>query len=112
MKTDESKFQKCHVALLRHGRRVWVLFKKRVHSHPRGGDVKPNAVPEVPSAPSTNTLDRIAEHLRGLGLGKQVRVRFEDANGYFVLEDADGFVHARDYLEAVVVIERIWLYQP
>jgi hypothetical protein len=112
MKTDESKFQKYHVALLRHGHRAWMIFKKCVHCHPRGGNVKLNAVPEVPSAPCLNTLDRITEHLRGLGLGKQVRVRFEDVHGYFVLEDADGFVHAKDYLEAVVVIERIWLYQP
>ena len=80
--------------------------------HPRGGNVESTAVPEVPAAPCLNTLDRITEHLRGLRLGQQVRVHFKNASGYFVLEDADGLVRAKDYLEAIVAIKRIWLYQP
>ena len=112
MKSNESKFQKCHAALLRQGHTAWMLLRKCVHRHSRGGDVRPNAVSEEPPATRLNPLDRITEHLRRLGLGQQVRVRFEAAGGDFVLEDGDGFVHAKDYDEAVVLIERIWLYQP
>jgi hypothetical protein len=57
-------------------------------------------------------LERIAEYLRRRGLGQQVQVRYEATGRDYVLEDADGSVHARDYDEAVVLIDRIWLYQP
>ena len=87
-------------------------MRKSIHRRPDGGAVKLNAVPEEPPAPRLNPLDRITEHLRRCGLGHQVHVRFEAADGDFVLEDADGCVHAKDYAAAVVLIERIWLYQP
>ena len=112
MKTNESKFQKFNVALLRQGYTAWMLLRKCAQRRPRRGDVRPNAVPAEPPAPRLNPLDRITEHLRRLGLGQQVHVRFEAAGGDFVLEDADGFVHAKDYDEAAVLIERIWLYEP
>jgi hypothetical protein len=112
MKSNESKFQKCRAALLRQGYAAWMLLRKCVLRHSRSGEVRPNTVPEEPSAPSLNSLDRITEHLRHHGLGQQVHVRFEANGGGFVLEDADGVVHAKDYGEAVVRIERIWLYQP
>jgi len=111
MKSNENKFQKCFGTLLRQGHAVWMLLGKCFRCHPRRDDVLPDAVPQEPPAPRLSPLDRITEHLRGLGLGQQVRVRFEPASEDFVLEDADGFVHAKDYDEAVVVIKRIWLYQ-
>ena len=111
MKSNESKFQKCHAALLRQGHTAWMLLRN-CGRRPVGGDVISNAVPEEPPVLHLNPLDRIMEHLRRHGLGQQVHVRVEAAGGDFVLEDADGFVHAKDYAEAVVLIERIWLYQP
>jgi hypothetical protein len=112
MKTNETKFQKCHAALLRHGHTVWRLMRPSVHPQPRGGDARPSVVPAKPPVLRLNPLERITEHLHRCGLGQQVRVRFEAAGGDFVLEDEDGFVHARDFDEAVVLIEQIWLYQP
>ena len=112
MKSNESKFQKCHAALLRQGHTAWMLLRKCVLHHSRSGEVRPNTVPEESPAPSLNPLDRVTEHLRHHGLGQQVHVRFEADSRGFILEDADGFVHAKDYAEAVVRIERIWLYQP
>jgi hypothetical protein len=110
MKTNESRFQKCHAALLRHGHAAWRLLRN-CGRRPVGADVLSNAVPEEPPVRRLNSLDRITEHLRHHGLGQQVRVRFEDASGDFVLEDDDGYVHAKDFDKAVVMIERIWLYQ-
>ena len=104
MKSNESKFPKCQAA--------WLLLKNCVHHRPLGGAVRPNGTPVEPPVLRLSPLDRITEHLRRLGLGQQVHVRFETAGGDFVLEDADGFVHAKDYDEAVRLIERIWLYQP
>ena len=111
MKTNETKFQKCHAALLRRGHTVWTFLKNCSGRHPLGGDVPSNAAPEEPSVRRLHPVDRIREHLRRHGLGQRVHVRFDEADGDFVLEDADGFVHAKDYDKAVVIIERIWLYQ-
>lgn len=77
-----------------------------------GFDVAPDAVPEEPSLKHLSSLERITEHLRDHGLGQRVHARVDEAGGGFVLEDADGSVHAKDYNRAVVMIERIWLYQP
>ena len=96
MKNSESKFRQRLNALLR-----------RDH---RDGD-KLNAVHEDSAAPRLTPLERISKHLRRLGLAQKVQVRFEATAGDFVLEDADGYVHAKDYDDAVAVIERIWLYQ-
>ncbi len=112
MKSNENKFQKCHAALLRTSHTAWMLLRKCAHRKPHHDNVQPNTVPQESPAPCLNPIDHITEHLRRLGLGQQVHVRFEAAGGDFVLEDADGFVHAKDYNEAVVMIERIWLYQP
>ena len=112
MKTNESKLQKFHAALLRRCHAAWMPLHNWLYRQPRSDDVKPNATPTEPPTPRLNPLERITEHLRRLGLGQQVHVRFEAGGGDFVLEDADGFVHAKDYAEAVVLIERIWLYQP
>jgi hypothetical protein len=112
MKTNESKFQKCHAALLRHGHTAWMFLRNCGRRHPIGDDVLSNEVREEPSVQRLNPLDRIREHLRRHGLGQQVHVRIDEAGGGFVLEDDDGLVHAKDYDKAVVMIERIWLYQP
>jgi hypothetical protein len=77
-----------------------------------GSDVQPRVILAEPSPSRLSPLDRITEYLRRRGLGQQVRVRYEAAGRDFVLEDADGSVHAKDYDDAVVLIERIWLYQP
>ena len=73
--------------------------------------VQPRVILTEPSSPRLSPLERITEHLRRRGLGQQVRVRYETAGRDFVLEDADGCVHAKDYDDAVALIERIWLYQ-
>ena|ERR1700693_5499391 len=112
LKHNESKFQKYHAALLRHGHTAWTLLRECILGRPIGGDVPSDAVPEEPSVLRLSPLDRIREHLHDLGLGQRVHVRYEAAGGDFVLEDADGFIHARDYDDAVKLIERIWLYQP
>lgn len=111
MKTNQSRFQKCHTAILRHGHAAWMLVRNRVCRRLAGGGVTSNAVTEDAPVLCLNPLDRIKEHLCRLGLGQQVRVRFETASEDFVLEDDDGYVHAKDYAEAVLVIERIWLYR-
>jgi len=111
MKSNESLLQKCHAALLRHSHTVWMLLRKSTHRPQRCDNVRPNAVPAEPPAPRLNPLDRITQHLRRLGLD-QVHVRYEAAGGDFVLEDADGCVHAKNYDEAAALIERIWLYEP
>jgi hypothetical protein len=67
---------------------------------------------EAPPGQRLSPLERITEHLQNLGLGQQVHVRYDETNSDFVLEDADGSVHAKDYDKAVVIIERIWLYEP
>ena len=105
-------FQKCHAALLRQGQTIRRFVRKSVHRHTRAGNRRPATVPAEPPVLRLNPLERITEYLRHQGLGQQVHVRSEAAGGGFVLEDADGFVHVRDYAEAVVLIERIWLYQP
>ena len=110
MKSNESMLQKCHAALLRHSHSVWMLLRNCI-PHPHRDDVRPNAAPTAPPLPRLNPLDRITQHLRRLGLD-QVHVRFETAGGDFVLEDADGCIHAKNYDEAAVLIERIWLYEP
>jgi hypothetical protein len=112
MKPNESKFQKYHAALLRHRQTAVMLLRECIHGHPIGDDVPSDAVPEELSELSLSPLERITEHLHDLGLGQQVHVRFDEAGRDFVLEDADGSVHAKDYDKAVVIIERIWLYQP
>ena len=86
--------------------------KQSSHRHSRTGAARPDAVPKEPAAARLNPLDRITEHLRHLGLGQSVSVHLEVAGTGFVLEDADGLVHAKDYDQAVTIIERIWLYQP
>lgn len=111
MKTTDSMLQKCHASLRHLAHTVWMRLRRCVHSRPHGGTVQPDAVPREQGATPLNTLDRITEHLRHLELGQKVKVRPE-IDGGFVLEDADGFVHAKDYDQAVAVIERIWLYQP
>ncbi len=65
-----------------------------------------------PAKPLLGPLARIQEHLHLHGLGQQVHARQETVGDGFVLEDDDGFVHAKDYAAAVVMIERIWLYRP
>jgi hypothetical protein len=112
MKSYKNRFQKCHAALLRQGHTAWMLLRKCFHRRSRSGEARPNTVPDKQPAPCLNPLDRITEHLRHHGLGQQVHARFEATSRDFVLEDADGFVHAKDYAEAVVRIERIWLYRP
>lgn len=103
MKNNENKFQKYHA--------VWMFLRKCLRCHPCAGNVQPNVVSEEPPAPGLSPLDRITEHLHRLGLGQQVHVRYEATGGDFILEDADGLVHAKDYDEAVTRIERIWLYR-
>jgi hypothetical protein len=89
------------------------MYLKNGNRRPLTGfDVPQDAVPEEPSVQRLTSLDRITEHLRDHGLSQQVQVRFDETGGDFVLEDADGSVHAEDYNRAVVMIERIWLYQP
>lgn len=112
MKTKETKLQKCLAGLLRLGRMVWLLLDKSFHRHPRTGAARPDAVLGEPAAARLNPLDRITEHLRHLGLGQRVSVHLGTVGTGFVLEDADGLVHAKDYDQAVAIIERIWLYQP
>ena len=104
MKSNASKFQKCHAALLR--------LRNCFHRQPASPGVPPTVILEAPPAIPLNPLERITEHLRRLGLGQQVHVRFEAAAGDYILEDADGFLHAKDYDAAVALIERTWLYQP
>ncbi len=89
-----------------------MLLRKFVHRLLTGSEARPYVVLEPPPAQRLSPLERITEHLQLLGLGQQVHVRFDEANRDFVLEDADGSVHAKDYDKAVVIIERIWLYQP
>jgi len=112
MKTKETKLQKCLAGLLRLGRMIWMILGKSSPRHSRTGAARPDAVPKEPAAARLNPLDRITEHLRHLGLGQSVSVHLEVAGTGFVLEDADGLVHAKDYDQAVTIIERIWLYQP
>ena len=111
MKTKDSRFQKCHAALLRHGHTAWTFLRNFGRRQPISDDVPSSGAPEEPSVRRLNPLDRIREYLRRQGLGQQVHVRFDEAGGDFVLEDADGYVHAKDYDKAVVIIKRIWLYQ-
>jgi hypothetical protein len=89
-----------------------MLLRKSVHRLLTGGGTRPDAVPETPPAQRQSPLELITEHLHDLGLGQQVHVRYDETGRDFVLEDADGSVHAKDYDKAVVIIERIWLYQP
>ena len=112
MKATESKWQKCNAALLRYAHTTWQFLRYGQRRGPDDNAVQPDAIAAEPAAPRLNSLERITEYLRRRGLGQQVRVRFEAAGPDFVLEDADGFVHAKDYDEAVMLIERIWLYQP
>lgn len=62
-----------------------------------------------PSQPPVSPLVRIQEYLAEHGLSQKVQARCE-TDGGFVLEDADGLVHAKNFGAAVAVIERIWLY--
>lgn len=68
-----------------------------------------NDVPEDQSDPRMNPLDRIKEYLVHHRLSPRVRVRFENDTGDFVLADDDGAVHAKDYDQAVAMIQRTWL---
>ena len=111
MKLNGSKLQKCQTSLVRYAHTAGRFLRNFGRSRPAPRDVDPHAFADEPPAPRLNPLERITEHLRRLGLGQQVRVRFEAASRDFVLEDADGVVHAKDCDQAVVLIERIWLYE-
>ena len=109
MKTNESKPHNCIVTLLRHGHKVWKLLGKCLHRRKVGGESEPTeALAEQPVRHS-NPLDRIKEYLLAHQLSRRVGVRFDADAASFVLEDDDGFVHARDYDEAVALINRMWL---
>ena len=112
MKINDRKSEKCRAARPGLGHLLGTLFRKWGGRPPSGSEVRPNAAAEESPKWRLNPLERIRDHLRHVGLGQQVRVRFETAGGDFILEDNDGLVHAKDYDEAVVVIERMWLYQP
>ena len=109
MKTKENKLHKCAAALVRQGHAVWKLLGKCVRRRPVGREVIRNDPPMVEPDPYMNPLDRIKEFLLHHALSHQVGVRFDDGAGDFVLEDADGLVHAKDYDKAVAVIQRTWL---
>lgn len=101
METKKTKLQMCLAVLRRIGK-----------PSPRPEAAKPDVAPAEPAVARLSPLDRITAHLRQLGLGQKVSVRLEAAGTGFVLEDADGLVHAKDYDQAVTIIERTWLYQP
>ncbi len=112
MMTQGSKFRKYRAALLRHCHAAWMYLKGGDRPPLIGFDVRQDAVPEEPAVQRLTSLERITKHLHDHGLGRQVQVRIDETGGGFILEDADGIVHAQDYPKAVVMIERIWLYQP
>ena len=103
MKSNANLWWKCRAALVRR----W----DRLTGRPAVAELTPGGVADEAPTPRLNPLERITEYLRRRGLGQQVRVHFEATSRDFVLEDADGIVHAKDYDQAVVLIERIWLYQ-
>ena len=105
----ESKWQRCSAALLRQVHAVRTFLGKYGRGRLVGGEVMANDHPEEQPDPLLNPLDRIEEYLLHHRLSPRVRVRFANDTGDFVLEDADGFVHARDYDEAVATINRTWL---
>jgi hypothetical protein len=88
------------------------MLLRRLVGLPSVSYAGPYAVLEAPPTPHLSPLERITQHLHVLGLGQQVHVHYDEAGRDYVLEDADGSVHAKDYDKAVVIIERIWLYQP
>lgn len=112
MKSKISKFEMCCAALQLLGCVVWMLLRRCFARASRSDDVQREIFPEMSALPRLSPLDCIAEHLGRLGLGQQVRVRLEIAGEGFILEDNDGLVHAKDYNEALLLIDRIWLYMP
>ena len=103
MKTNNSKFQKSQAAPPRHTQSLGTLFRKWFGRPQHDDDVRPSAVPDESPKWRLNPLERIRD---------LVQVRLETAGGDFILEDADGLVHAKDFDEAVMLIERMWLYRP
>jgi len=105
MKINETKFQKCFAAFLRISHTAWMLLKNCIHRNSTNTQVIPTAT----STQSLSPLERITEYLRLHDLDQQVHVHFDADEDDFILEDDDGYVHAKDYKEAVLKIDRMWL---
>ena len=109
MKTNDSYWQKCGSALLRYRHTAWRFFAKHILRRPVDDEVIPGDLPDDQPDPDMNPLDQIKGFLLDHGLSRKVHVRFDNGTDYFVLEDEDGVVHAKDYDKAVAVINRTWL---
>jgi hypothetical protein len=111
LKTNDNKSPHPGAGWWRRGYTAWAQWRGGGRARPVADSAQPPADQGELAPPRASALECIQEHLRGHGLGQQVHVRPEPAGEGFVLEDADGLVHARDYPAAVAVIQQIWLSQ-